>query len=387
MLPDNGSGGNFYNRPSYSPDGTKIIFVYGNDITTQNIWTANADGTNRTQAAFGRSSPSYSPDGTKVVHVCCFFTGSNQGLYVSNAGGGPGTQITVGMSDELPDWQPITVPRRTAFDFDGDGRSDISVFRPSNGAWYLLRSTEGLWVPVWGLSTDKLAPADYDGDLKTDVAVWRPSDGNFYILNSFDSTVRIENFGLSGDVPTGGDWDGDGKADPAVYRGGANGTFYYRGSMGNPNGNITFLPWGVSGDKTVAGDYDGDGRTDAAIFRPSNGTWYIRRSSNGQLLGVNFGLADDTLVPADYDADGKTDIAVYRGGVWYQLRSAQGFTAFQFGISNDIPAPADYDGDGRADAAIYRNGVWWILKSQSGAAEAVSFGSNGDAPVPSAFVR
>ena len=217
--------------------------------------------------------------------------------------------------------------------------------------------------------------------------MWRPSDGNFYILNSFDGTVRVENFGLDGDIPTGGDWDGDGKADPAVYRGGEQGVFYYRGSMGNPNGNVTFIPWGISGDKPVVGDYDGDGLTDAAIFRPSSGTWYIRQSTNGQLLGINFGLADDTLVPADYDGDGKTDQAVYRGGIWYLLRSAQGFTAFQFGISTDSPAPADYDGDGKADAAVYRDGVWWILKSQSGAAEAFPFGLKGDASVPSAFVR
>ena len=78
------------------------------------------------------------------------------------------------------------------------------------------------------------------------------------------------------------------------------------------------------------------------------GTWYIHQSSNRQLSATQFGLADDTLVPADYDADGKTDLAVYRGGIWYLLRSAQGFTAFQFGISNDIPAPADYDGDGQS---------------------------------------
>lgn len=374
----------FYNRPSYSPDGTKIIFVYGDDVTTQNIWMANADGTNRVGAAFARSSPSYSPDGAKVVHACCFSTGPTQGIYVSTPSG-MGPQITMGLSDASPDWQQLLVTRRTPFDFDADGRSDMSVFRPSNSAWYLQRSTDGLWVPQWGLSTDVLTPADYDGDLKTDVAVWRSSEGNFYILNSFNNTVRIENFGLSGDVPTGGDWDGDGKADLAVYRGGAQSVFYYRGSMGNPQGNVTFIPWGTSGDKPVVGDYDGDARTDAAIYR--NGTWWIRQSSNGQSSAIGFGLTGDTLVPADYDADGKTDVAVYRGGVWYLLRSAQGFAAFQFGISSDTPAPADYDGDGKADAAIYRNGVWWILKSQTGAAEAIQFGLSDDKPIPSAFVR
>ncbi len=387
-FPDNGSLGNFYNRPSYSPDGSKIIFVYGNDVTAQQIWTMNADGTNRAVAAFGRSSPTYSPDGTKVAHNCCFSSNQNaNGIYVSNVGGGLGPQLTGGQFDDFPDWQPVSVPRRTAFDFDGDGRSDISVFRPSNSGWYLLRSTAGLWVPVWGLSTDVLTPADYDGDLKTDVAVWRPSDGNFYVLNSFNSTVRVENFGLAGDVPTGGDFDGDSKADLAVYRGGAQSVFYYRGSSGNPNGNITFLPWGISGDKPVAGDFDGDGKTDAAIYRPSSGIWYVRKSTDGQMLATHFGLEGDTLVPADYDADGKTDLAVFRNGIWYVLRSLQGFTAFQFGLSGDIPAPADYDGDGRSDAAIYRNGVWWILKTQSATTETIQFGIGSDKPIPSAFVR
>ncbi len=391
QFPDPGQPGfTFYDRPSYSPDGSKIIFVYGADVTGQAIWTMNSDGTNRTTFLGTRhKDPAYSPDGTKVVYYCCGSTLGTDGIYSVNTDGNINSQqrISTDFNDAYPDWQPILAPRRAPYDFDGDGRSDISVFRPSNGAWYLLRSSAGLFVPVWGLSTDRIVPADYDGDLKTDVAVWRPSDGNFYILNSFDSTVRIENFGLSGDVPTGGDFDGDGKSDLAVYREGANSTFYYRGSMGNPNGYITFIPWGVTGDKPVVGDYDGDGRTDIAVFRPSNGTWYIRQSSNGQLLGINFGLAGDTLVPADYDGDGKMDIAVYRAGIWYQLRSAQGFAAFQFGIADDRPAPADFDGDGRADATVYRNGVWWILKSQSGAAEAMQFGLGDDMPVPAAFVR
>jgi Tol biopolymer transport system component len=376
----------FYGRPTYSPDGRKIIFSYGTFEMDQRIWTMNADGTNRVQLPNGLISPSYSPDGQKIIYYCCTGSNSSSGIYSANADGSSPQQL-INIFDYVSDWQPIFAPRRTQFDFDGDGRSDISYFRSSNSGWYLLRSTAGLWVPQWGLSSDVLAPADYDGDLKTDVAVWRPSDGNFYVLNSFDGTVRVENFGLPGDVPTGGDWDGDGKADLAVYRGGAQGTFYYRGSMGNPNKNITFTPWGISGDKAVAGDYDGDGRTDAAIFRPSSGIWYVRKSSDGQMMANAFGLAGDTLVPADYDADGKTDLAVFRGGIWYILRSSQGFTAFQYGLSGDAPAPADYDGDGKADAAVFRNGVWYVLKTQSGATEITNFGTSGDNPIPAAFVR
>ena len=389
-IPDSFGFAPSYERPSYSPDGTKIIFTYTSDsgFEVRVTWTMNVDGTNRVRFPADGSYGTYSPDGTQVAYTCCIIDNTNR-LRTSDKLGSSGSLKILtpsNIGNGLPDWQSLRAPRPTQFDFDGDERSDVSVFRPSDGTWYLLRSTAGFSAQPWGISTDVLVPGDYDGDLKTDVAVWRPSNGNFYILNSFNNTFRYENFGLPGDIPTGGDWDGDGKADVAVFReGGPQQGFHYRGSMGNPNGNVSTIPWGVPGDKPVAGDYDGDGRTDAAVFR--NGTWYIRQSSNGQLSASNFGQAGDVLVPADYDADGKTDLAVYRGGIWYLLRSAQGFTAFQFGISNDIPAPADYDGDGRADAAIFRNGVWWILKTQSATAETISFGSSGDAPVPSAFVR
>jgi Tol biopolymer transport system component len=390
-ITSNNLPGQSYALPSYSPDGSKIIFSYSVPpfppfSGTLETYTMNADGTN-VQFSNGVLG-SYSPDGTKIVYTNKFIqAGQTHFLFTANADRSS-PQGFVGDSSPIGaiDWQPVPVAP-PAFDFDGDGRSDVSAFRPSDGSWHLLRSQTGYSALQWGLSTDVLAPADYDGDLKTDVAVWRPSEGNFYVLNSFNSTVRIENFGLAGDVPTGGDWDGDGKADLAVYRGGAQGTFYFRSSMGNPQGNISNIPWGISGDKPVTGDYDGDGKTDAAIFRPSNGTWYVRQSSNGQLSAGNFGLADDRLVPADYDADGKTDLAVFRNGIWYLLRSTQGFTAFQFGISTDVPAPADYDGDGKADPAIYRNGVWWIANSQSGSVNVVSFGLASDKPVPTAFVR
>ena len=276
-------------------------------------------------------------------------------------------------------------PRRAPFDFDGDGRADIAVYRGSNGNWYLNNSQTGYRQVQFGLSSDIIAPADYDGDGKTDIAVWRGSNGNFYIINSSDNSIRIENFGLAGDIPLSADYDGDGRADLAVYRAGAQSVFYYRGSLNNPNGNITFLPWGISGDKPVTGDFDGDGRADAAIFRPSNQTWSIRKSSDGQLQAAVFGLSTDVLVPADYDGDGRTDIAVFRDGVWYLLRSTLGLTYAFWGATSDLPVPADYDGDGRADVAVFRQGVWYLQQSASGTL-ITQFGVNGDKPIPNAFV-
>jgi hypothetical protein len=280
-------------------------------------------------------------------------------------------------------------------DFDGDGRADASVFRPSDGTWFLNRSTQGFAAVQLGISTDKLTPADFDGDDKADIAVWREAPATqaaFYILQSSNSTLRIENFGQTGDKPIAvGDWDGDGKADPAVYRNAAVGNqsyFYYRGSLNNPGGNITYLPWGTNGDIPMHGDFDGDSKIDAVVFRPSNQTWYINQSSNNQLRVDNWGLATDKFISADYDGDGITDLAVFRDGVWYIKQSSNGQPLINnWGLSTDTLVPADYDGDGKTDPAVNRGGIWYIRSSRSGSMSSQSFGLGSDIPVPSAFVQ
>jgi (2Fe-2S) ferredoxin len=201
--------------------------------------------------------------------------------------------------------------------------------------------------------------------------------------------VRVENFGQTGDVPTVvGDWDGDRKADVAVYRNSAYGNqsyFFYRGSANNPNNITTFMPWGISGDIPQRGDFDGDGKLDLAAFRPSDNVWYIRHSSDNQIIFQQWGLATDKFVPADYDGDRKTDLAVFRDGIWYLKQTTDGVKIVQFGVATDEPVPADYDGDGKFDLAVYRNGVWYLQQSRDGFST-ITFGMPGDIAIPNAFM-
>ena len=265
---------------------------------------------------------------------------------------------------------------RTRFDFDGDGRADVSVFRPSNSVWYLNQSTAGFTSVQFGNSTDKITPADFDGDGKTDIAVYR--NGVWYLLRSQKGFAQIQ-FGASGDIPVPADFDGDGAAELAVYRGGV---WYLYNLVTNQTNIVQF---GIASDVPVIGDFDGDGRNDYAVYRPSNGTWYLLNSTNG-FTAVQFGIATDKPVVGDYDGDGRDDLAVFRSGIWYLLQSTSGFTSFQFGNPTDLPAPADYDGNGKTDAAVFRNGVWYILGSTNGV-QIVQFGIADDNPTPNAFIR
>ena len=317
-------------------------------------------------------TPPQSGDGTLTINV-----------QPNTAANGRTATVTVGARSVTVN-QAGAIGRR--FDFDGDGKSDVSVFRPSTSVWYLLNSgVPGSYAAVqFGLSTDKLAPADFDGDRKTDVAVYR--DGTWYVFHTDTNTVQVESWGLAGDTPVPGDYDGDGKADVAVYRS-SDATWYVRRSA---DSSYQAVPFGLATDKPVPADFDGDGRMDFGLYRVGATTsqWAILKSSNGSSSLEAFGANGDIAAPADFDGDGRDNIAVFRpsNGTWYTSTDpSTNYGARQWGIPGDVPAPADYDGNGRADYAVFRQGIWYILHSGTETIRTEFWGLTSDSVVPSVY--
>lgn len=210
-------------------------------------------------------------------------------------------------------------------DFNGDGRSEIVIYRA--GAWFFWENF-GSTAPdrqVWtgpGTPDCLAAPGDFDGDGDTDMAVF--CSGAWHFFHADGSYWKGIWTGGAADIPVPADYDGDGKDEAVVFRG--NGAWI---AFDFDTGAQAWAVWTGPGmlstqpSRPVPGDWDGDGSADLTVWNPWG--WGHRFAKDGTYLGGFFaGWTNISVVfAADIDVDdaapygdGKDDFVVFTAQYW-----------------------------------------------------------------------
>lgn len=289
----------------------------------------------------------------------------------------------------------------TTTEYDGDGRSDPTVFRQSTNNFWVDHSLNNNWtIFVHGTSAGDIFlnnTADFDGDGRFDPLLLKldaSSNATWSIFQTGTNTIRTFQFGIFtgaiGDTLAISDYDGDGIQDPAVFRRSTGDWWVIQSSAPS---FMLVQHWGTLNDFPSVGDYDGDGKADLTAVRVEAGArvWYIRSSIDGSFRRIPFGVSATDGVfffaPFDIDGDSKQDIAVNRitagQRVFHVLRSSNNsYVQIGWGLSTDTALFGDYDGDGKTDLVARRNiggtFVWHILRSSDQTLQLYWWGITGD---------
>jgi hypothetical protein len=287
----------------------------------------------------------------------------------------------------------LVVGTESPASFSGAGHAEPAIIRRVNAGllqWYVKGdpTLTGSGHSFGAGSLDIPLTGDFDGDGKTDLAVYRPSTGQWYAQESGSNYVGklLATFGAANlDIPVPGNYNGNGTIVIAVYRP-TTGQWFIKGH----SGPITFTTF-VPSDIPVPGDYDNTGKTELAIYRPSTGAWIIDGPHGVHTIG--FGGPADVPVPGAFDAlttgNQAVEPAVWRPstGQFFIRTPGGGTRTLQFAVG-DIPAPGDYDGVGEPEAAVYRpsTGQWFVVGPNDKSPRVfASYGGPNDVPTAAPY--
>ena len=186
----------------FTADGVPDLLISNWTDNTLSFFRGNGEGTYQSPTTvFGTSKPGGLMTGDfndddKLDVVALQFDFPNGGAWVllGNGNGTFATPVYYTTGDQRSSDVAIA-------DYDGDGKTDIAVFRPSNGHWYSLGSAGEISIRQWGIGNDIPTPGDYDGDGTADLSVFRPSTGSWYRLNSGNGEFFAVQYGTEGDAP------------------------------------------------------------------------------------------------------------------------------------------------------------------------------------------
>ena len=193
-------------------------------------------------------------------------------------------------------------------DWDGDGKDEIGVFRPSGddgrSKFYLVTrnwtdlggeaGAADMYIDFGPYPMNIPITGDWDGDGYDDIGGFNPENNVFYLYKLDLETSSVKSykdvhFGNTSDIPFIGDWDGDGKDELGVFRSPypkinpQTNAFYCdrkltggQHELGNigTDGKPKPYEYGDIGDYPVIGDWDGNGDDDIGVYRPSNQKFY-----------------------------------------------------------------------------------------------------------------